>query len=46
MGHYDVSKKSKRRWCSLSSKDILAIEIEDLKYKKLIKDYEIVRKSQ
>ena len=32
MGHYDVSKKSKRGWCSLSSKDILAIEIDDPNY--------------
>ena len=38
MAHYDASKKSKRRWCSLSSKDILAIEIEDPNYRKLIKD--------
>ena len=38
MGHYDVSKKSKRKWCSLNSKDILAIEIDDPNYKKLIKD--------
>ena len=38
MGHYDASRKSKRRWCALSSKDILAIEIDDPNYKKLIKD--------
>jgi hypothetical protein len=39
MGHYDASRKSKRRWCSLSVKDILAIEIDDPNYKKLIKDF-------
>ena len=34
MGHYDASKNSKRRWCSLSYNDIYATEIDDPNYKK------------
>jgi hypothetical protein len=37
MGHYDKSKKSKRRWCSLTKDDILTIEVDDPNYKDLIK---------
>ena len=29
VGHYDIAKKSKRRWCSLNEKQLYAIEILD-----------------
>jgi hypothetical protein len=38
MRHYDASKKSKRRWCSFSNNDIIAIQVDDPHYKKLIND--------
>jgi hypothetical protein len=42
IGHYDSSKKSRRRWCSITKSQLASVEIDDnrysLEYKPLIKE--------
>jgi hypothetical protein len=42
IGHYDSTKKTKRRWCSIKEHELASVEISDVryfsKYKPLIKE--------